>query len=144
MTDHIHATGATMSSGQREQGMHALRGRRHAGLVRLMVLRQMCWAALPDGRCARGSMHGYQGVECAWTQRVGAAWGPCHAGLPPAFRTVSRPGLASNGSGFCVRYCTTVLQPPMQTLGFKWSHSISRHPFNASGCAYVPRPLFEP
>jgi hypothetical protein len=42
MTDHIQATGATMSSGQREQGMRALRGRRHAGLVRLMVLRQTC------------------------------------------------------------------------------------------------------
>jgi hypothetical protein len=41
MTDHIQATGATMSSGQREQGMHALRGRRHAGLVRLMVLRRI-------------------------------------------------------------------------------------------------------
>jgi hypothetical protein len=82
-------------------------------------------------------------VECAWTQRVGVAWGPCHAGLPPAFRTVFRPGLASDGSGFCVRYCTTVLQPPMQTLGFESSQSISRHPSNASGCAYVPRPLFE-
>ncbi|KAH3918251.1 hypothetical protein HBI56_143190 [Parastagonospora nodorum] len=115
MTDHIHATGATMSSGLREQGMHALRGRRHAGLVRLMVLRHMLGRTPRRSMHPRKSTHGYQGVECAWTQRVGAAWGPCHAGLPPAFRTVFRPGLASDGLGFCVRYCTTVLQPPMQT-----------------------------
>ena len=38
MTDDTHATGATMGSGQREQGMHGTRRRRHAGFVRLMVL----------------------------------------------------------------------------------------------------------
>jgi hypothetical protein len=133
-----------MSSGQREQGMHALRGRRHAGLVRLMVLGERCQAALPDSRSVRGkTCTATMAWSSAWTRRFDADWGPCQTGLPPAFRTVFQPGLASDGSGVCARHCTTVLQPPMQTLRFESSQSISRRPSNASGYACIPQRLFE-
>jgi hypothetical protein len=55
-----------------------------------------CWPRSADGSstdmldrpssqtvdAAAEAMHGPQGVECAWAQRAGAAWGPCHAGFP--------------------------------------------------------------
>ena len=124
MTDHIHATGATMSSGQREQGTHALRGRRHprsadssstvclSRLPRLsMQPRKYAW--LPG----RGVCMGTAGWRCL---------GPLSRRLAPCFPNRPRPGPANDGSGCCVRYCTTVLQPPMQTLGFESSQCLSR------------------
>lgn len=48
--------------------------------------------------------------------------------LAPCFPNRLSTRAASDGSGFYLRYCTTVLQPPMQTLGFDSSQSISRHP----------------
>jgi hypothetical protein len=119
MTDHVQATGATMGSGLREQGMHALSGtttcspRSADGSSTDMLDRPSSQAV----DAAAEVMHGPQGVECAWAQRAGAARGPCQAGLPPAFRTVfDRGSLTMARASACVRYGTTVLQPPMQTL----------------------------
>jgi hypothetical protein len=101
-----------------------------------------CWS-----RSADGSWRDMLGRPQSHSQTVDAsAEGPCtatrawsvhgHGGLAlaggpvtPACPLLSEPSLdqgllvASHGSGFCVcaryQYCTTVLQPPMQTLRFE-------------------------
>jgi len=101
-----------------------------------------CWPRSADGsstqmlgRPPRGSM---QPRKYARLPRRGvcmgtAGWrclGALSRRLAPCFpnRLGLGPGPANDGSGFCVRYCTTVLQPSMQTFGIESSQGISRRP----------------
>jgi hypothetical protein len=76
------------------------------------------------------SAHRSLKTPCTRVQMTGATMssgqreqgtGPVNAGLPPAFPE-------EHGSGFCVRYCTTDLQPPIHPHWMQSSQRTCRPP----------------
>lgn len=115
-TDVFRATGA---------GKDACRGQRHARPRSADGSSTERYAALQDGRCSRGSMHGSRGVESALTQRAGAGLGALSLVLGPCYPNRLRPGLANDALAPS-HYCASVLRPPKQTLETR--QSMSWHP----------------
>lgn len=80
-------------------------------------------AALQDGRCSRGSMHGSRGVESALTQRAGAGLGALSLVLGPCYPNRLRPGLANDALAPPVlHHCFTAAQA---NLGIKAEHELA-------------------